>query len=226
MGFLEEWQLSFDEINELLTSNPSLRSFVAGYAAEMKCRRMWFSPEDGRVTNVIKYDDHDRTKKGDIAFDYRGEHFTVEVKSLQTNSIKEAGGRKVTATFQCDASDKRPVEFPDGSKVETTCLLVGEFDLLAVNLFGFYGEWVFAFAKNGDLPRVTGRGKAATYTQEQRDRLLASSMRMTNPPMAPYQMEPWGLLDQLIDERRRGEAVPPVHVVKGYQQEMLAVPPS
>jgi len=226
MGFLEEWQLSFDEINELLTSNPSLRSFVAGYAAEMKCRRIWFSPEVGRVANVMKYDDHDRTKKGDIAFDYRGEHFTVEVKSLQTNSIKELGGRKVSANFQCDASDKRPVAFPDGSKVQTTCLLVGEFDLLAVNLFGFYGEWVFAFAKNRDLPRVSGRGKAATYTQEQRERLLASSMPMANPPMAPYKMEPWGLLDELIEERRRGEVVPPVRVVREYQQEMLAVPPS
>jgi hypothetical protein len=223
MGFLEDWQLSFEEINELLTSNPSLRSFLAGYAAEMKCRRIWFSPEDGKVANVIKYDDHDRTKKGDIAFDYRGQHFTVEVKSLQTNSIREVGGHKI-AVFQCDASDRRPVEFPDGSKVETTCLLVGEFDLLAVNLFGFHGKWVFAFAKNSDLPRVTGRGKAAAYTQEQRQRLLASSMRMVDPPVSPYRMEPWSLLDELIEERQLGEAEPTVRVVKKHQQEMLAIP--
>ncbi|NUT99647.1 MAG: restriction endonuclease, partial [Saccharothrix sp.] len=42
MGFLEDWDLGYDEINELLTANPSLRSFVMGYAAEVKCRNMYF----------------------------------------------------------------------------------------------------------------------------------------------------------------------------------------
>ena len=212
MGFLEDWRLTYDEIDELLTANPSLRSFVSGYAAELKCRRLWFSPDDGRVSNVIKYDDHDRTKKGDIAFNYKGHAFTVEVKSLQTNSIRERGGKK-SATFQCDASDRRPVIFPDGSRIETTCLLVGEFDLLAVNLFGFYGEWVFAFAKNVDLPRKSGRGnRAASYTEEQRRNLLASSMPMVDPPVAPYSMEPWSLLDDLVQQRATGAVSPSVEV--------------
>jgi hypothetical protein len=206
MGFLEEWQLSFDEIDELLTDNASLRSFVSGYAAEMKCRRMWFSPDENRVRNVIKYDDHDRTKKGDIAFDYRGQHLTVEVKSLQTNSIRQIEGQKKKANFQCDASDRRAVIFSDGSTVQTTCLLVGEFDLLAVNLFGFHRKWVFAFAKNSDLPRVSGRGKAAAnYTPAQRQELLASSMPMVDPPASPYRLEPWSLLDELVEDRLQGK---------------------
>lgn len=220
MGFLHDWDLTFGEIDELLTDNPSLRSFVSGYAAEMKCRRLWFD-NDPRVTNVTKYDDHDRTKKGDIAFDYKGRTFTVEVKSLQTNSIKLNKAGERVATFQCDASDRREVNFPDGSAVTTTCLLVGEFDLLAVNMHGFYGTWEFAFAKNDDLPRPGGRrGASKNYTQLQLDNLLATSMPMADPPVAPYRMEPWSLLDELIEERDRGVAPEPVKVTGDHELQI------
>lgn len=221
---MDDWELSYEEMNALLTDNPSLRSFVSGYAAEMKCRRLWFD-EEPRVSNVKKFDDHDRTKKGDIAFTYQGHDFTVEVKSLQTNSIKFGRSGERVATFQCDASDRRAVIFEhDGSSVETTCLLVGEFDLLAVNLHGFYGKWDFAFAKNDDLPRVSGkRGKSKTYTQEQRDSLLATSMPMADPPIAPYRMEPWSILNELVEAREAGTAPEPVHVVTTGEEEALVV---
>ncbi|MEV6704593.1 hypothetical protein [Micromonospora wenchangensis] len=222
MGLLDDWNLSYGEINELLTDNPSLRSFVSGYAAELKCKNLWFDPAKHPVSDVVKYDDHDRTKKGDIAFRYRGQLFTVEVKSLQTNSIRTDKFGRRSARFQCDASDRRPVMFPDGTSVDTTCLLVGEFDLLAVNLFGFYGEWVFAFAKNADLPRVSGkRGASRNYSAIQIDSLLATLMPISDPPTAPYIMEPWTLLDELIEERRRGTAPPPVRVARTQQQELI-----
>lgn len=198
MGFLEDWKLSFGEINELLTDNPSLRSFVSGYAAEMKARRMWFEP-DKRVTGIGKPDDHDRTEKGDIYFQYKGYRFSVEVKSLQTNSIKKFADGTMKGTFQCDASDKRNVVLKDGTNFATTCLLVGEFDIIAVNLFGFYGEWQFVFAKNGDLPRLQGkRGAAASLSQVQQSELLATSMKMQHPITSPFRPEPWTLLDELI----------------------------
>jgi hypothetical protein len=128
--------------------------------------------------------------------------------------MNERGKR--TAKFQCDASDRRPVFFPDGSSVSTTCLLVGEFDILAVSLFSFYEEWTFAFAKNEDLPRVSGtRGAPKTYSQEQRNALLATLMPMLDPPVAPYRMEPWSLLDELVEERERGTA--PAAVKVGYK---------
>lgn len=201
MGFLEDWDLSFEEIDELLTDNPSLRSFVSGYTAELKCRNLYFLNNE-RVTKVKKYDDHDRNKKGDISFEYKGLEFNVEVKSLQTNSIKHLEDGTKKATFQCDASDRRPVAFPDGSQVETTCLLVGEFDLLAVNLFGFTGEWKFVFALNDHLPRVSGvRGAAKNYSEYQRALLLATSMPMTYPPSDMYRDNPWELLDHLVIER-------------------------
>lgn len=225
MGFLADWKLSYEEIDEMLTDNPSLRSFVSGYAAELKCRDLYFS-NDERASKVFKYDDHDRTKKGDISVTYRGYEFNIEVKSLQTNSIKDPQGpkRKLLAaewespyppgttkigSFQCDASDKRRVTFKDGSSVDTTCLIVGEFDVLAVNLHGFHNDWVFAFAKNVDLPRLKGqRGQSRTFTEYQKENLLSTSMPIYFPqPGGIYRDEPYQLFDELIAERERGEHV-------------------
>jgi hypothetical protein len=204
MGFLEDWDLTYDEVNELLTDNPSLRSFVMGYAAEVKCKRMFFEDHPG-ITNLTKYDDHDRAKKGDIAFDYQGYTFTVEVKSIQSGSLvpKKRSGR-VEPNFQCDGSDRRVVTFPDGSSLETTCLLVGQFDMLAVNLHAFYSKWVFVFADNADLPTLrTNKDAHLRYTDYQMDNLLKSTMPMSNPPVAPYENEPWSILDRLVERRQR-----------------------
>lgn len=206
MGFLEDWDLSYDEINELLTDNPSLRSFVMGYAAEIKCKTMYFERHPD-ITNIYKPDDHDRTEKGDLVVTYKGHRFAVEVKSIQTNSMrpKKRTG-EVSPWFQCDASDARRVTFDDGSSVVTTALLVGEFDVLAVNVHAFEGKWNFAFAKNSDLPTMVGatRGAAKTYTPHQQENLIKTSILMNNPPTAPFIDSPFPLFDEIIEERARG----------------------
>lgn len=208
MGFLEDWDLSFDEINELLTDNPSLRSFVMGYAAEVKCRTMYFRGHPG-VTGLYKPDDHDRTEKGDLIVTYRGQRFAVEVKSIQTVSMrprKRSGS--VEPYYQCDASDRRTVRFSDGSSVETTALLVGEFDVVAVNIHAFTGTWDFVFAKNGDLPTMEGatRGAARDYTAHQQRNLIRTTIGVGLEPGAPYTRDPFALFDQIIEERARGVA--------------------
>jgi hypothetical protein len=210
VGFLEDWQLSYEEINELLTQNPSFRGFVLGYAAELKVRELWFNEHVPSVSNVVKYRDHDRTKKGDIAFDYHGSRFTVEVKSLDTNSIRSLS-TGFRATFQCNGSDSRPVKFPDGSHAITNYVAANEFDLLAVNLFGFSREWIFAFAKNRDLPRLSDyRRRGKKFTEYQRKLLLASPIEISYPVRPPFTFEPWRLLDEIIDERAAGIAGPEV----------------
>jgi hypothetical protein len=139
--------------------------------------------------------------KGDIFFNYKGYRFDIEVKSLQTNSIKRFDDGTMKAVFQCDASDRRTVTLSDGTRFETTSLLVGEFDVVAVCLFGFYGDWKFVFAKNSELPRVKGtRGRAKGLTEQQRNELLATIMPMQHPVVAPYRDEPWSILDDLIAE--------------------------
>lgn len=206
MGFLEDWDLSYDEINELLTDNPSLRSFVMGYAAEIKCKTMHFENQP-HITSIYKPDDHDRTEKGDLVVTYKGHRFAVEVKSIQTVSMKpKKRTGEVKPWFQCDASDARKVVFDDGSEVVTTALLVGEFDVLAVNIHAFDGKWRFVFAKNSDLPTMVGatRGAARNYTPYQQQNLIKTSIFMDMPPGPPFVDSPFQLFDEIIEERARG----------------------
>ena len=66
MGLLEDWKLTTEELNEMLAANPSLRGITFGYVGEYKLKQMWLS--DSGVTDLVKYDDHDRTRKGDMTF--------------------------------------------------------------------------------------------------------------------------------------------------------------
>jgi len=190
---LDQWEVSAKELTEVVNANPSLRGILLGYLAEVKLRHMWFS--DRRVSEVHKDDDHDRRKKGDLVVTYRNRPFVIEVKSLQTNSV-----RRLDDTWfgkaQCDASDRRTVVLPGRTRktIETTCLLVGQFDLLAVNLFTFENQWRFIFAKNSDLPR----SQYKKYTEAQRRHLLATLIDVTWPPKPPFRDEPFSLLDEFF----------------------------
>jgi len=196
MGLLEQWGVTLDELNEILASRPSLRGILIGFVAEYKLPQMWFT--DPRIEKLERYENHDRTRPGDFGFLYKGEPISVQAKSLQTNSVRRTETGYI-GTFQCDASDRRPVTLPNGQIVETTCLVAGGFDLLAVNLFEFGQEWRFAFAKNTDLPRT----KSSKYTPEQRQYLLATSIRITWPLEPPFHEEPFEVLEAIVADRRR-----------------------
>ena len=171
---------------------------LLGYVAEYKLRSMWFMGKPG-VTLYVKHDDHDRKKKGDLVVTYKERPFIIESKSLQTHSIRKEGDVWL-GKAQCDASDRRTVTFADGSTLETTCLLAGEFDILAVNLFAFENQWRFVFAKNSDLPRSTYK----KYTPEQQSKLLASLVPVSWPPQPPFSDEPFSLMDQMLKTSSSG----------------------
>jgi len=152
---------------------------------------MWFS--DPRIEALERYDNHDRTRPGDFGLTYQGTPITIQVKSLQSNHVKQVESGYV-GTFQCDASDRRPVTLPNGEIIETTCLVVGGFDLVAVNLLHFGQQWRFAFARNKDLPR----SRSKKYTPEQREYLLSTSVKITWPLRAPFEPEPFHLLDEIV----------------------------
>jgi hypothetical protein len=166
-NIFDRWGISLDELAEITESRPSLRGVLLGYVGECKLRKMLLS--DDRISNIISVDNHDRSQKGDMIVTYKGVPISIQMKSLQTASVRRTD-RGYIGRFQCDASDRRKVVLPNVEKLETTYLLVGGFDLLAVNLFEFGQEWRFAFAKNEDLPRSTFKG----YTPEQRQYLLAT----------------------------------------------------
>ena len=171
---LDYWNLTSDELSEIISASPSLRGMMEGYIAEYKLRKMLLS--SGKISDIGKYDNHDREKRGDLRVTYKGTEIGIEVKSLQTGTIKRRDD-EYFGKFQCDASDRRTVTLPTGEKMQTTCLVIGEFDLLAVSLFGFLKQWKFAFAKNQDLPRSKYRG----YTQKQRKYLLRTIVAITYP---------------------------------------------
>lgn len=207
---LDRWELSHEEFTNLIDTNPSLRGVTLGYIAEWKFHQMFLHHPD--VSQARKDDDHDRRRKGDRRFSYRGHEFIVEVKSLQTNLVRRLPDGTCTGRSQVDASDRRKVTFKDGSTLETTCLLRGEFDVLAVNCYAFNGRWEFAFALNRDLPKNTFR----KYNQAQQDALLPSLIPVTWPVQEPFVTDPFVLLDRLVAERDAGVSpeVPEVPVLR------------
>ena len=196
------WNATKEEFNEVLTRNPSIRGMVHGYLAEEKLKAEYFEPSVD-ITNLHSPDDHDRELKADWIFEYEGEEILCEVKSLQSNSVKNFqtsnGDVEWSGKFQCDASDRREVALPNGETLETTCLVVGEFDILAINLFAFGQEWRWAFARNEDLPRTPYTG----YTKDVRQHLIKGTMGITWPLQedGPYYDNPWDVLALEVERR-------------------------
>ncbi|MDD9875205.1 MAG: hypothetical protein OXU22_06675 [Gammaproteobacteria bacterium] len=106
-NILHHWQLSDAELSEIIQENQSLRGMLFGYVSEYKVRKTWFERKE--FTEVKKYDDHDRSKKGDLSVMYKGVEIKVEVKGLQTNSVKQTRDDEWEGNFSCDASDRRKV---------------------------------------------------------------------------------------------------------------------
>ncbi len=168
---------------------------MLGYVAEHHLTRLLAASD--QVSQSLKYDDHDRTQKGDRVVTYKGRRFIIESKSLQTKMVRDLGEGKWTGKAQVDGSDRRTVVFPDGTNLETTLLLRGGFDVLAVNCFAFGGTWRWAFCKNSDLPLSAHK----KYTDAQRAQLLASLVNVGWPPTPPFTDNIFKVLDELVAER-------------------------
>lgn len=193
-SILQRWGITEEQLTELVDQNPSLRGIMLGYVAEKKFHDTFL--EHPAITEKGKDDDHDRKKKGDRRIIYKGKTLIIEVKSLQTAMVKKIGPDEWEGKSQVDGSDRRIINFPDGTELNTTLLLRGDFDLLAVNCYAFGEKWRFAFAKNKDLP--TSRFKK--YTDKQRNQLIASLIPVTWPPKPPFTDNPFTLLDEIVNE--------------------------
>lgn len=199
-NILERLEITLQDLEQLIDANPSLRGFIIGYLAESKLTK--FFAFDRRITALNKFDDHDRANKHDLVITYKGNDYTLEVKSLQTNTVRLCEGKwfenaELEAKFQCDASDRRTITLPDGDSVTTTCLRFGDFDILAVNLYAFGKGWKFGFALNRDLPHSTYR----KYPAEAQKQLIKSLIPISHPLQTPFVEDPFILLEQLHLER-------------------------
>lgn len=195
---MEDWidklDITINDLNKLLDSNPSLRGMIMGYLAEIKLKDKWF--ENDKIMSIYKPDDHNRDIKADWVIKYEDVEYTIEVKSVQSNSIKTIRKDEdvyLEGKFQCDASDSRFIELNNSKDIKTTCLKKGQFDILAVNLYPFTGKWDFAFAKNEDLP-TTNYSKYNTNVQNQ---LLKGTMNISYPFFEPYYSNPYDLLNDI-----------------------------
>jgi hypothetical protein len=112
-------------------------------------------------------------------------------------SRKDRENGQYRGKTQCDASDKRTIELPDGTSIQTTLLKVGEFDILAAGLFGFRGKWDFGYTLNRDLPRST----YSKYPPEVQKQLIGSLVPVTWPLETPFVSDPFILLDKLVKEK-------------------------
>jgi len=74
-SILERWDITPEELTEVIDRNPSLRGMILGYLAELKLEKLWLSGQ--RISGVIKHDDHDRKKKGDQVIRYKGHEFIL-----------------------------------------------------------------------------------------------------------------------------------------------------
>lgn len=191
-----------DEITpqELVTAvkkAPSLRGMIMGYISELK----FFSyVQNFNVEGLYRPDDHNREEnKADLCFDYKGIRVRVQLKSIQTNSIKRAEeDGKIYATVQNDASDRRTIELPTGETVETTNYKVGDYDVLAVPLYPFCGKWEFAYLLNAECRHTTSR----KYTDTQKQYLLATTEKITFPLSPPWTEDLAEILERYISNKK------------------------
>lgn len=194
----------FESLIDVRTEVPSVRGMVYGNVAEVEFAR-WLVRNGVPDEAQVRDNDHAKTKS-DRTIEFEGQRYTIQLKSLQTNSIREPAAGRFTANLQCDASDRRTVHLSTGTEVQTTCYVAGEFDVLCVGLHPFLGSWEFAFRLNSSLPRSTARTKFTRLTDAELDELLKTLVpfEWPMPEGGPWTRDLFGLLRGAPD---LGEAV-------------------
>jgi len=103
-----------ETILRVLEETPSVRGMVYGNFAEAMFADALVAM-GVPVKDQQRDDDHAKTKS-DRTFRRVDRAYTVQLKSMQTNSIAQLDDDTFAAKIQCDASDKRP-------RTANTCLL-------------------------------------------------------------------------------------------------------
>lgn len=208
--YWNDWKLDPEEFNRIIDKNSNALSAIYGYVAEERLREA-FLEDDDRVTNLRSPADQDSADKGDWAFQWRGEPMKIEVKSLQTHTIKEVNQDQATLTDDGSepirykagfhlkgTSDQRQITH-EGEQYNTTLMDVEktDVDIMGVNLYKIKDEWDFAFLKVDDLPR----SKGSNYPDSLRQKLARSQIKLTIPLQDPYTKDLYGLMDEILEER-------------------------
>lgn len=186
-----------EDLVDAIKRAPSLRGIILGYIAELMFER-YVPRKYNLITSddIEEHDDHDRRfNKSDRTINFRGKLYRIQLKSLQTNSIKRnLHTGLLQADVQNDASDSRRVTLPSGKEIITTCYVRGDYDILAVPLFPFTGDWTFAYKRNLDCRSST----SSKYLSKDAEHLLATTERITWPLDGSWTTDMMSLLDDSI----------------------------
>jgi len=207
--YWNDWKLDPEEFNRIIDKNSNALSAIYGYVAEERLREA-FLEDDDRVTALRSPADQDSADKGDWAFNWRDEPMKIEVKSLQTHTIKKVDSNRTKLTDDGEpaqykagfhlkgTSDQRTITH-NGEEYNTTLMDVEDtdVDIMAVNLYKIKDEWDFAFLKVDDLPR----SKGSSYPDSLRQKLARSQIKVTIPLQDPYTKDLYGLMDEILEER-------------------------
>jgi hypothetical protein len=90
------------------------------------------------------------------------------------------------------------VTLPNGAKLETTCYVVGEYDVLAVSLHAFTGKWRFAFKENSKLQRTASK----KYAEKERQYLLAT-LETIHFPLDPTWTDDFDAILESVRQQKR-----------------------
>jgi len=186
-----------EDLVQSIKRAPSLRGMILGYIAEEMFEKYVPKTYDLISSDDIqKHDDHDRKfNKSDRTIRYNKRLYRIQLKSIQTNSIKrnvETG--LLQADVQNDASDSRTIFLPSGRAIITTCYARGDYDILAVPLFPFTGEWKYAYKRNLDC-RSTSSKK---YDEADWPYLLATTETITWPLSDDWHSNLFEIMDDKI----------------------------
>ncbi len=176
---------------------PSLRGMILGYIAEEMFEKHIPAFYSGILPDHIhRHNDHDRKfNKSDRTIISNGRLYRIQLKSIQTNSIvRSLTTGLLQADVQNDASDARLVMLENGSRYVTTCYARGDYDILAVPLFPFTGEWNYAYKRNVDCRSTTSK----KYAEGDRPYLLSTLERITWPLSSDWHVGLAELLDDQI----------------------------
>jgi len=186
-----------EELVSAIKRAPSLRGMILGYIAEEMFEKHILN-KISSVTHIQKHDDHDRSvNKSDRDFRYKNRKYSIQLKSIQTNSIAWLEDcQKLVADVQNDASDRRGITLPNGNRVETTNYAIGDYDILAVPLFPFTADWTYAYKRNRDC-RLTESKK---YSEDDKRYLLATTERLYFPLTDEWTTDLLSLLDDTLGE--------------------------
>lgn len=142
--------LDLEEIKGIAEENSSFRGYLQGYIAELRLKAYLLNQPC--VERVEKIPDQSK-KKGDFIVTLTsGKKFSIELKSLDSNSIKfDEVESSFKGRVRLKRSDPRRTNSLTGPKTDSSTFR-GEFDVLAVNAVQANGKWAFYFMHNKYIP--------------------------------------------------------------------------